>query len=60
MGRVERRLLVRLLGKSDVAPPLRFQAVALLGAGRSSPKVTEALHRARSTPIRVPVPPPPS
>jgi transposase len=50
MGRVERRLLVRLGRKSgDLATAMRFHAVALLGAGRSSPKVAEALHIACST-----------
>jgi transposase len=50
MDRVERRLLVRLGRRSgDPDTVLRFQAVAGLAAGRSSVRVADELHVARST-----------
>ncbi len=50
MGRIERRLLVRLGRRSgDPDTALRFQAVAGLSAGRSGVRVAEELHIARST-----------
>lgn len=53
MSRVERRLMVRLGRKSgDPATALRFQVVALLGVGKSSPKIAEVLGIATSTVVR--------
>jgi transposase len=50
MDRVERRLLVREGRRSgDPDTALRFQAVAGLAAGRSTVRVSEDLHIARST-----------
>jgi transposase len=52
MSRVERRQLVRQGRRSgDPYTALRFQAVASLGAGSSSPQVAAALEIARSTVI---------
>jgi transposase len=53
MSRMERRQMVRLGRKSgDLATMLRFHAVALLGTGKSSPKVAELLEVAPSTVVR--------
>src|SRR6202789_1455601 len=53
MSRVERHLMVRLGRKSgDLATALRFHAVALLGAGKSSTKVAEVLDISPSTVVR--------
>jgi len=50
MSRVERRVLVGLGRRSgDPDTLVRFQAVASLGAGRSTVRVAEQLHVARST-----------
>lgn len=53
MGRVERRLLLGLGRKSgDPATALRFQIVARLGLGKTSPEVADELDVARSTVVR--------
>jgi transposase len=53
MGRVERRQLIRLGRKSgDAHTALRFQAVARLGAGATTPQVAAALDLATSTVVR--------
>jgi transposase len=53
MGRVERRQLIRLGRESgDTHTALRFQAVAKLGAGFSTPQVAAALDVATSTVVR--------
>lgn len=53
MGRVERRLLIRLGRESgDAYTALRFQAVARLATGRSSPQVAAELDLATSTVIK--------
>jgi transposase len=53
MGRVERRLLLRR-GRSsgDPATALRFQIVARLGLGKTSPEVADELDVARSTVVK--------
>jgi transposase len=53
MSRVERRQLIRLGRRShDPYTSLRFQAVAKLGAGRSTPQVAVELDVAISTVVR--------
>jgi transposase len=53
MGRVERRQLIRLGRRSDDAhTALRFQAVARLAAGVTTPQVAAALDLATSTVVR--------
>jgi hypothetical protein len=53
MGRVERRQLIRLGRESgDAHTALRFQAVARLGAGGTTPQVAAALDLATSTVVR--------
>jgi transposase len=53
LGRVERRQLIRLGRESgDAYTALRFQAVARLAAGRSSPQVAAELDLATSTVVR--------
>src|SRR5258708_5297765 len=53
MGRVERRQLIRLGRNSgDAYTALRFQAVARLGTGRSTPQVATELDLATSTVVR--------
>lgn len=53
IGRVERRLLVRLGRESgDPSTALRFQIVAQLGLGKTSPEVADALDVARSTVVK--------
>jgi hypothetical protein len=55
MGRVERRQLIRLGRESgDTHTALRFQAVARLGAGFSTPQVAAALDVATSTVVKLP------
>lgn len=53
MGRIERRQLIRLGRKSgDAHTALRFQAVARLAAGGTTPQVAAALDLATSTVVR--------
>jgi transposase len=53
IGRVQRRLLLRLgRASGDPATALRFQIVAKLGLGRTSPEVADALDVARSTVVK--------
>jgi transposase len=53
IGRVERRLLLRTGRESgDVATAIRFQIVAKLGLGKTSPEVADALDVARSTVVK--------
>ena len=53
MSRLERRQLIRLGRRSrDAHTALRFQAVARLGTGRSSPQVAADLDLATSTVVR--------
>jgi transposase len=53
MGRIERRRLIRLGRKSgDAYTALRFQAVARLATGRSTPQVAAELDLATSTVVR--------
>jgi len=53
MGRVERRQLIRLGRKSgDAYTALRFQAVARLAKGRTTPQVAAELDLATSTLVR--------
>jgi transposase len=53
MGRVERRQLIRVGRRSgDVHTALRFQAVARLAAGETTPRVAAALDLATSTVVR--------
>jgi transposase len=53
MGRVERRLLLRIGRKSGhVETAVRFEIIAWLGLGESSPEVAKRLEVARSTVVR--------
>ncbi|MFT3767488.1 MAG: IS630 family transposase [Minicystis sp.] len=54
ISRVERRQLIRIGRMSaDLATALRFQIIAKLGLGKTSPEVAEALDVARSTVVKV-------